>query len=84
MPRYARIHVPGGLFHVICRFHGHLFHLDYPNARDKYLELLGRRTFCCVASNAKSEKVKYVPKSSERKIAEWVLEHDGYMFGIDK
>jgi REP element-mobilizing transposase RayT len=42
MPRYARIHVTGGLFHVISRFHDRRFYLDLDGAREKYLELLGR------------------------------------------
>ena len=41
MPRYARFHVTGGLFHVISRFHDRRFYLDIDGARDKYLELLG-------------------------------------------
>lgn len=42
MPRLARIHVTGGLFHVISRFHDHRFYLDIDSAREKYLELLGK------------------------------------------
>lgn len=42
MPRFARIHVTGGLFHVISRFHDRRFYLDVGGARDRYLELLGR------------------------------------------
>ena len=41
MPRYARVHVTGGLFHVISRFHDNRFYLDVEGARDKYLEFLG-------------------------------------------
>ena len=41
MPRYARIHVTGGLFHVISRFHDRRYYLDIEGARDRYLELLG-------------------------------------------
>jgi REP element-mobilizing transposase RayT len=41
MPRYARIHVTGGLFHVISRFHDHRFYLDIEGAREQYLKLLG-------------------------------------------
>ena len=42
MPRYARIHVAGGLFHLISRFHDRRFYLDMDGAREKYLELLGK------------------------------------------
>jgi putative transposase len=41
MPRYARFHVTGGLFHIISRFHDRRFYLDIEGAREKYLELLG-------------------------------------------
>lgn len=40
MPRFARIHVAGGLFHVICRFHDRRFYLDIDGAREKYLDYL--------------------------------------------
>jgi putative transposase len=40
MPRFARFHVTGGLFHVISRFHDRRFYLDIDGARDKYLELM--------------------------------------------
>ena len=42
MPRYARIHLTGGLFHVVSRFHDKRFFFDLEGAREKYLELLGR------------------------------------------
>jgi REP element-mobilizing transposase RayT len=42
MPRYARIHVTGGLFHVISRFHDLRYYLDIEGARQKYLDLLGK------------------------------------------
>ena len=42
MPRYARVHVTGGLFHVICRFQDKQYFLDLPGARERYLELLGK------------------------------------------
>jgi hypothetical protein len=42
MPRYARVHVTGGLFHVISRFHDRRFYLDLDGAREKYLEFLGK------------------------------------------
>ena len=42
MPRYARIHVPSGLFHIISRFQDRQFYLDLDGARAKYLELLGK------------------------------------------
>jgi putative transposase len=42
MPRYARFHVTGGLFHVISRFHDKRFYLDIEGARQQYLELLGK------------------------------------------
>jgi REP element-mobilizing transposase RayT len=42
MPRLARFHVTGGLFHVISRFHDRRFYLDIEGAREKYLELLGK------------------------------------------
>ena len=42
MPRFARFHVTGGLFHVISRFHDRRFYLDIDGAREKYLTLLGR------------------------------------------
>jgi len=42
MPRFARIHVTGGLYHVISRFHDRNFFLDIEGARHKYLELLGK------------------------------------------
>jgi putative transposase len=41
MPRLARIHVTGGLFHVISRFHDRRFYLDIDGARQKYLLFLG-------------------------------------------
>ena len=41
MPRFARFHGTGGLFHVIARFHDRRFYLDIEGARDKYLALLG-------------------------------------------
>lgn len=41
MPRYARIHVPTGLFHIISRFQDLRYYLDIDGAREKYLELLG-------------------------------------------
>jgi putative transposase len=42
MPRYARIHVTGGLFHVISRFHDRRYYLDIEGARETYLDLLGK------------------------------------------
>ena len=42
MPRFARFHVTGGLFHVISRFHDRRFYLDIDGAREKYLTLLGQ------------------------------------------
>jgi putative transposase len=42
MTRYARIHVTGGLFHVISRFHDKRFYSNIEGARAKYLELLGK------------------------------------------
>ena len=42
MPRYARIHVTGGLFHVISRFQDRRYYLDLKGARAKYLELIGK------------------------------------------
>jgi len=42
MPRFARFHVTGGLFHVISRFHDRRFYLDIEGAREKYLTLLGQ------------------------------------------
>lgn len=42
MPRYARIHVTGGLFHIISRFHDRRYYLDIEGAREKYLDLLGK------------------------------------------
>ena len=42
MPRYARIHVTGGLFHVISRFHDRRYYLDIEDARATYLRLLGQ------------------------------------------
>ena len=41
MPRFARFHVTGGLFHVISRFHDRRFYLDIEGGRDKYLAFLG-------------------------------------------
>lgn len=41
MPRYARPHVTGGLFHVISRFRDGKRFLDLKEARDTYLRLLG-------------------------------------------
>ncbi len=40
MPRFARPHVTGGLFHVICRFHNHTFLLDVEGARSRYLDCM--------------------------------------------
>ena len=40
MPRYARPHVTGGLFHVISRFHIHEYLMDVEGARDRYLQCL--------------------------------------------
>jgi putative transposase len=42
MPRYARIHVTGGMFHVISRFHDRRYYLDLEGARETYLKLLGQ------------------------------------------
>jgi REP-associated tyrosine transposase len=42
MPRYARIHVTSGLFHLISRFQDRRYYLDIDGARGKYLELLGK------------------------------------------
>jgi len=42
MPRYARIHVTGGLFHVISQFHDKRYYLDMDGARERYLDLLGK------------------------------------------
>ena len=42
MPRFARPHVAGGLFHVISRFRDGEYLLDAPGARRKYLEFLGQ------------------------------------------
>ena len=42
MPRYARIHVTSGLFHVISRFHDRRYYLDLDGARETYLRLLGQ------------------------------------------
>jgi putative transposase len=40
MPRYAGIHVTGGMFHVISRFHDRRYYLDLEGARETYLKLL--------------------------------------------
>lgn len=42
MPRYARFHITGGLFHVISRFHDRRYYLDIDGAREQYLSLLGQ------------------------------------------
>jgi putative transposase len=42
MTRYARLHVTGGLFHVISRFHDRRYYLDMDNGRATYLRLLGQ------------------------------------------
>jgi len=42
MPRYARPHITGGLFHVICRFHERKFFFDTEGSRDSYLTCLAR------------------------------------------
>ncbi len=42
MPRYARPHVTGGLFHVISRFHNREFLLDKPGSRERYLSAIGK------------------------------------------
>jgi putative transposase len=42
MPRYARIHVTGGLFHVISKFHDRRYYLDIEGARHQYLDFLGK------------------------------------------
>jgi REP element-mobilizing transposase RayT len=44
MPRTARLHVPGGVFHAVSRFARDEWWLDRPGARDAYLELLGAAT----------------------------------------
>ena len=41
MARFARIHVTGGLFHIISRFQDRKYYLDIEGARERYLELLG-------------------------------------------
>jgi len=41
MPRYARPHVVGGLFHVISRFRDGEFFMDLEGARMAYLRFLG-------------------------------------------
>jgi REP-associated tyrosine transposase len=38
----SRPHVAGGLFHVIIRFHNREYLLDFPDARSRYLDALGR------------------------------------------
>jgi REP element-mobilizing transposase RayT len=42
MPRYARLHFPGGVFHIISRCLNREFLIDGPDDRAKYLELVGR------------------------------------------
>jgi REP element-mobilizing transposase RayT len=42
LPRAARIHYPGGVFHLISRFFEKRFMLDSDGARRKYLELVAR------------------------------------------
>ena len=42
MPRYARPHVTGGLFHVISRFHNREYLLDKPGSRERYLLAIGK------------------------------------------
>lgn len=42
MPHTTRIHITGGLFHVVSRFHDKRFFFDLKGAREKYLALLGR------------------------------------------
>jgi putative transposase len=59
MPRYARFHVTGGLFHIISRFHDRRFYLDVEGAREKYLELLGM-----AAANHDSRIIAYCLMSS--------------------
>lgn len=59
MPRTARLHVPGGLFHIISRAIDRHYLFDGPAERARYLELLTRamghsdaRVFAwCVMSN---------------------------------
>jgi REP element-mobilizing transposase RayT len=40
--RTIRLYVPGNVHHVICRFVDRRFFLEVPDARDRYLRLLGR------------------------------------------
>jgi len=42
MPRYARLNVPGGVFHVISRCLNREFLIDGPEDRARYLSLIGR------------------------------------------
>ena len=42
MPRYARLNVPGGVYHVISRCLNREFLIDGPADRARYLSLIGR------------------------------------------
>ena len=59
MQRLARIHVAGGLFHVISRFHDRRFYLDIDGARQKYLDFLG-----CAAEQHDCRIIAYCLMSS--------------------
>jgi putative transposase len=50
MPRYARLHYPGGLFHIISRCLNHEFLINSDEDRRKYLSLLQSALSRCDAT----------------------------------
>ncbi len=89
MPRFARIHVTGGLFHVICRFHDHRYFLNVEGAREKYLEYLGNAaethdsrilSYCLMSSHVHlvlqlgNDKLGKLTKTVNAPFATWLKE----------
>jgi REP element-mobilizing transposase RayT len=90
MPRYARPHVTGGLFHVISRFRDGEFFLNLDGARAEYLRLLGNAAgrsttrviaYCLMSSHVHlvlqlgADPLGRFTKSVHSGFARWVNEH---------
>jgi putative transposase len=89
MPRYARPHVTGGLFHVISRFHNGEFLLNIENARQHYLShlssaLAGSDTrllaYCLMSSH-----IHLVLQCGTRSLGEFTRAvHSGWAIWVNK
>jgi putative transposase len=92
MPRYARPHVVGGLFHVISRFRDGEFFMDLEGARTAYLRFLGGAAqksstrvfaYCLMSSHVHlvlqlgADPLGRFTKSVHSGFAQWVNERRG-------